>query len=757
MSALSIENLFGIRGYVALVTGGSSGLGFMISKGLVANGVKVYVVALATEPIDEKVAELNTLGLTTGGSAVGLEGGRLGKDDGRGAVILTSSCASMHNATNVDLTSYATSKAATDHLVKLLAAKFNRFYVRVVGINPGFVPSNMNPVGEAGNMFSSLFDRVPAKRAGNEEDIAGSVIYLVSRAGSYVDGVSTALRMAAFDNWLKFVQMIYRQFICLGEEDHVSATYPVAFVRNLEERVRELEAQQIQPALDVPQQHPADHEAPESVHLSSDSAIGGLDTADDSLLAKDGLPRGEQPLSETTCHGEHVNMERRPTTALSQAGTQPRTPQRAQETLAENLRSVSLAAVAEPYLGSISGLTFAKLTQAVLRRLSPDGRDFVFSPDVGGSTGTGPISGATNLHLDFMNNMYFDFDQVIDFSMLAGDGTMPTFDDEAQITITTLPDRAEVALEAIMLQVSYSFFNQLGPNTWFLVGTAARLAIGMGLHCDQTLQNLTNAQVERRKRLFFSIFMMDRLVSITLGRPFAIHEDDIDIVSFSITACDELDHGFSTTQSSLCQPPLAITQHILRLRQIANDIATKVYCKRVVARYSAEQRQEVINSIHRDLVNWRQSVPFPLPNLHPRVPQGCLSWYDLNFYTHLTSLYRPSPLFPTLDISRVNILVEAAAMSIRHANSMYLQKRFSFNWLNLLVIYNAVIALVYSVTVQPENLAASLERLRAIDDLELATELFNVLGQKFTASRTIGSMVSQIIERYRLMSSGATY
>jgi NAD(P)-dependent dehydrogenase (short-subunit alcohol dehydrogenase family) len=50
---------------------------------------------------------------------------------------MTSSCASMHNATNVDLTSYATSKAATDHLVRLLAAKFSRFYVRVTGINPG--------------------------------------------------------------------------------------------------------------------------------------------------------------------------------------------------------------------------------------------------------------------------------------------------------------------------------------------------------------------------------------------------------------------------------------------------------------------------------------------------------------------------------------------------------------------------------------------------------------------------------------------
>ncbi|KAM0690480.1 hypothetical protein Q7P36_009247 [Cladosporium allicinum] len=289
MSALKIENLFGVKGYVALVTGGSSGLGFMISKGLVANGAKVYVVALPSEPIDEKVAELNELGRSTvpdltfdsrlacdvtnkdaiaelarflsnrethldvlisnagirrdpvvpcdvlsasltelqssmwsskhsdwadtfcvnttahyflsvallpllaAASQLVLEHGRLGKDDGRGAIVMTSSCASMHNATNVDLTSYATSKAATDHLVKLLAAKFSRFYVRVVGINPGFVPSNMNPVGEAGNMFSSLFDRVPAKRAGNEEDIAGSVIYLISRAGAYVDGVSVCI------------------------------------------------------------------------------------------------------------------------------------------------------------------------------------------------------------------------------------------------------------------------------------------------------------------------------------------------------------------------------------------------------------------------------------------------------------------------------------------------------------------------------------------------------------------------------------
>ena len=67
----------------------------------------------------------------------GMLGKAAEKGEGRGVVIVTSSCASMHNATNVELSSYAASKAATDHVVRLLAAKFARWYVRVVGINPG--------------------------------------------------------------------------------------------------------------------------------------------------------------------------------------------------------------------------------------------------------------------------------------------------------------------------------------------------------------------------------------------------------------------------------------------------------------------------------------------------------------------------------------------------------------------------------------------------------------------------------------------
>lgn len=48
-------------------------------------------------------------------------------------------------------------------------------------------------------------------------------------------------------------------------------------------------------------------------------------------------------------------------------------------TFAHELKTLTLEATAERHLGSSSGLSFAKLTQTVLRRLSPDKADFVFA------------------------------------------------------------------------------------------------------------------------------------------------------------------------------------------------------------------------------------------------------------------------------------------------------------------------------------------------------------------------------------------
>ena len=59
---LGVENLFSIKGKTALVTGGSSGLGLMMAKGLLQNGAKVVIASRTQQKIDRSARELETYG-----------------------------------------------------------------------------------------------------------------------------------------------------------------------------------------------------------------------------------------------------------------------------------------------------------------------------------------------------------------------------------------------------------------------------------------------------------------------------------------------------------------------------------------------------------------------------------------------------------------------------------------------------------------------------------------------------------------------
>jgi NAD(P)-dependent dehydrogenase (short-subunit alcohol dehydrogenase family) len=59
---MKIEELFSVRGKVALVTGGSRGIGEMIARAYVENGVKVYITARKAEACDALADELSKTG-----------------------------------------------------------------------------------------------------------------------------------------------------------------------------------------------------------------------------------------------------------------------------------------------------------------------------------------------------------------------------------------------------------------------------------------------------------------------------------------------------------------------------------------------------------------------------------------------------------------------------------------------------------------------------------------------------------------------
>lgn len=89
----------------------------------------------------------------------------------------------------LDTPSYAASKGAVINLTRELAVRWAPKGVRVNAIAPGWFPSEMTSEtlsNEAGQRF--VEDRTPLGRSGRPEELDGALLFLASRASSYVTG-----------------------------------------------------------------------------------------------------------------------------------------------------------------------------------------------------------------------------------------------------------------------------------------------------------------------------------------------------------------------------------------------------------------------------------------------------------------------------------------------------------------------------------------------------------------------------------------
>lgn len=247
---MDLDSLFSLDGKTAVVTGGSRGIGLMIAEGLVRSGVKVYISSRKAEVCDQVATELSQYGtcisvpadLSTVEGVTELAEAIRGQEAALNILVnnagatwgapLTEYPDSAWDkviATNVkapfELTArlmplleaaataedparvinigsvdgirvpdtenyaYAASKAAIHMVTRQTAHRLTRSNITVNAIAPGPFPSKMMAFildqdgGEA--LVSSS---VPMGRIGTPEDVVGTVIYLSSRAGSYLTG-----------------------------------------------------------------------------------------------------------------------------------------------------------------------------------------------------------------------------------------------------------------------------------------------------------------------------------------------------------------------------------------------------------------------------------------------------------------------------------------------------------------------------------------------------------------------------------------
>ncbi len=246
----AVADLFSVEAKVAVVTGGSRGVGKMIATGLLQAGARVYISPRKAAACDAAADELSQFGpcvsvpadLSSRAGAVQVRDGVAAHEE-RVQILVNNAGAAwgapleeypeegfdkvmdtnvkgvffttavllpllragsspedpsrVVNIGSVDGISvpvvesfaYSASKAAVHMLTRHLARRLVGENINVNAIAPGLFPSRMTAfMFESPELQQSIIQRIPMGRAGTQEDIAGTVIYLCSRAGAYLTG-----------------------------------------------------------------------------------------------------------------------------------------------------------------------------------------------------------------------------------------------------------------------------------------------------------------------------------------------------------------------------------------------------------------------------------------------------------------------------------------------------------------------------------------------------------------------------------------
>lgn len=245
---MQVRELFDLNGQVALITGGSRGLGLQMAQALGEMGCRVVITARKADELAQAADALqahgieattlvsdlqkpaavaplvdatlaacghidilvNNAGATWGAPAedypdeawhkvmnlnvnapffLAREVGKRSMIARRhGKIINIASIAGLKGALGpMQTIAYNTSKAAAINFTRALAAEWGKYDINVNAICPGFFPSKMS-AGLLDQFGQTVIDHTPLHRLGDDDDLKGAVVFLASRASRHMTG-----------------------------------------------------------------------------------------------------------------------------------------------------------------------------------------------------------------------------------------------------------------------------------------------------------------------------------------------------------------------------------------------------------------------------------------------------------------------------------------------------------------------------------------------------------------------------------------
>ncbi|KAI0269256.1 fungal-specific transcription factor domain-containing protein, partial [Gloeopeniophorella convolvens] len=183
------------------------------------------------------------------------------------------------------------------------------------------------------------------------------------------------------------------------------------------------------------------------------------------------------------------------------------------------------------------------------------------------------------------------------------------------------------------------------PQAWLLIGQAVRAAQDLGLHRSPRRLIISAVEKETRRKIWWGVYTLDRMLALALGRPIGAEDVDCD-VEFPVDIDDDslLDYFAGAPMTSETPSLMTGFTSLISLYNIAGRVMRQVYGVDMADNAEPEKRAQLqrnVDALDKELTKWLDNLPTVFKSNMMNEKQVSMgAALCSHYYSVLTALHR---------------------------------------------------------------------------------------------------------------------
>ena len=297
--------------------------------------------------------------------------------------------------------------------------------------------------------------------------------------------------------------------------------------------------------------------------------------------------------------------------------------------------------------------------------------------------------------------------------------------------VITLSNSDLETLRAILLLAQFVALCPSKGSLWHLAGTALRLCIDIGLHWEVEEQslNMDPGLLHERRRLWYSTYQFDRVLCITLGRPFGIIDESTRVPLPDPETASRRPVGREPNKFDIHNQ--RAHNHLFAMSKLESEIRHVLHSQAWAPKiaYPKPDYAAWVQEIRPHLREWYTAIPQP-SNAHPSSIFACQAYWDAIYNNSILLLYRPHSIVQHASTEALFISFEASCTLIASIKILQREGKIDVPWQKVLHLFMAGLGVIYglwySKAIRDQKPVGS-----SISTLQSCVSTFSALSETF--------------------------